>query len=58
MYAYVFCVCQHESLIYIHAQSVTVQIKYNIALDVLNVLPPSFYTLNTHSWLNWVDEDD
>ena len=27
-------------------------------IDLLNVLRPPFCTLNTHSWLNWVDEDE
>ena len=27
-------------------------------LDLLNVLRPPFYTLTTHYWLNWVNEDD
>ena len=27
-------------------------------LDLLNVLRPPFCALTTHSWLNWVDEDD
>ena len=27
-------------------------------LDLLNVVRPHFCTLTTHSWLNWVDEDD
>ena len=27
-------------------------------LDLLNVLRPPFCTLATHSWLNWVNEDD
>ena len=29
-----------------------------IYFDVLNVLRPPFCTLTTHSWLNWVDEDE
>ena len=32
--------------------------KYLLNLDLLNVLGPPFCTLTTHSWLNWVDEDD
>ena len=29
-----------------------------LGLALLNALRPSFYTLNTHSWLNWVNEDE
>ena len=27
-------------------------------LDLLNVLRPPFCTLTTHSWLNWIGEDE
>ena len=33
-------------------------VKSGLALDLLNVLRPPFCTLATHSWINWVDEDD
>ena len=34
------------------------QIPTGTLLDLFNVLRTPFCTLTTHSWLNWVDEDD